>query len=44
MKVTREQTSGAMKKVNSPLFEIPFVLVRFDHATRMIVNANHSIM
>jgi hypothetical protein len=28
----------------SPLFEIAFVLVRFDHIASLIVNANHSVM
>jgi len=28
----------------SPLFEIANVLVRLDHVTRFIVNANHSIV
>jgi len=28
----------------SPLFEIAFVLVRFDHVARIIVNANQSVM
>jgi len=28
----------------SPLFEIARVLVRFDHVTSFIVNADHSIM
>jgi hypothetical protein len=27
-----------MKKVNSPLFELALVLVRFDHVARFIVN------
>jgi hypothetical protein len=36
---------GCLKKQkNSPLFEITRVLVRFDHVTRCIVNANHSVM
>jgi hypothetical protein len=30
--------------VNSPFFEIAIVLVRFDHAARFIVNADHGIM
>jgi hypothetical protein len=29
---------------NSPLFEIAFVLVRFNHIARSIVNPNHGIM
>jgi hypothetical protein len=29
---------------NSPLFEIALVLVRFNHAARWIVNANHGVM
>ena len=33
----------ARKKV-LPLFEIAFVLMRFDHIARVIVNVNHSIM
>ena len=28
----------------SPLFELTVVFVLLDHVTRMIVNANHSIM
>jgi hypothetical protein len=32
------------KKKLSPLFELTFVLVRFDHIALGIVNANHSIM
>jgi hypothetical protein len=32
------------KRDRSPLFEITFVLVRFDHVARFIVNANHGIM
>jgi len=31
------------KKVNSWLFEIVDVLVRFDHVARFIVNANHRV-
>jgi hypothetical protein len=27
-----------------PPFEIAFMLVRFDHVARFIVNANHSVM
>jgi hypothetical protein len=30
--VTKEETPGEMRKVNSPLFEIACVFVRFDHA------------
>jgi hypothetical protein len=29
---------------NSRLFEIAFVLVRFDHVARWLVNANHGMM
>ena len=32
------------EKVNSPLFEIARVLVRFDHIARVVVDANHGIM
>jgi hypothetical protein len=28
----------------SPLFEIPFVFVRFDHVAGRVVNTNHSII
>ena len=31
-------------QANSTLFELPCVLVRFDHIARFIVNANQSIM
>jgi hypothetical protein len=30
--------------IRSPLFEIPFVLVRLNHLTHCVVNADHSIM
>jgi hypothetical protein len=33
-----------VKKVNSPLFELARLLVRFYHVATFIVNANHSIM
>jgi hypothetical protein len=42
-----EFDSGAVKigvQANSPIFEIALVLVRLDHVTRGIVNANHRIM
>ena len=42
IKVTRSQGNKFARL--SPLFEIAFVLVRFHHIARMIVNANHSIM
>jgi hypothetical protein len=29
---------------NSPLFELPLVLVRFDHVACCIVDANHSVV
>jgi hypothetical protein len=32
------------KRDRSPLFEITFVLVRFDHIASLIVSANHSVM
>jgi hypothetical protein len=32
------------KNVNSPLFEIALVLVRFNHVAHFIVNANHSVI
>jgi hypothetical protein len=32
------------KKKLSRLFELTFVLLRFDHVASVIVNANHSIM
>jgi hypothetical protein len=32
------------KRDRSPLFEITFVLVRFDKAGNVIVSANHSVM
>jgi hypothetical protein len=31
-------------RLNSPLSELPRVLVRFDHVARFIENANHSIV
>jgi hypothetical protein len=34
---------SATKKWTSPLFEIAFLLVRFDHVASFIVNANHGI-
>jgi len=42
--VTKEETHGAMEKVESPLFEIALVLVCLAHVASFIVNANHSIM
>jgi hypothetical protein len=35
---------GKPEIVKSPLFELDRVLVRLDHVTSPIVNANHSIM
>ena len=32
------------KKKLSPLFELTFVLLRFDHVAAFIVNADHNIM
>ena len=40
--VTKEETHGAMEKVESPLFEIALVLVCFDHVASFIVNTDHS--
>jgi hypothetical protein len=34
---------AAAKKMNLPLFEIAFVLVRLDHIASVIVNANHGV-
>ncbi len=40
-----KKTDGQSKdKLNLRLFEIAFVLVRFDHIARRIVNANHGVM
>jgi hypothetical protein len=40
----REQTPGARKKLNSPLFETARVLVHLNHVASFNVNANHSVM
>jgi len=39
----KERSTHRGKKVNSPLFEIASVLVRFDYVARFIVNANHGM-
>jgi hypothetical protein len=42
---TEDKFEDAMEvTASSPLFEIAFVLVRFDHVASLIVNANHSVM
>ena len=41
--VTKEETHGAMEKVESPLFEIALVLARLNHVASFTVNANHGI-
>jgi len=40
--LSRRGVFGA--KMNSPLFELAHLLVRFDHVARFIENANHRIM
>jgi hypothetical protein len=42
--VTSHRVAAFCFPLNSPLFEIARVLVRFDHVASRIVNANHSIM
>jgi len=42
--VTKRQTDRARQKANSPFFEIDLVLLRFDHVTSVIGNADHGIM
>jgi hypothetical protein len=37
-------SAGREEKVNSPLFETAFVLVRLDQVARVIANATDSIM
>jgi hypothetical protein len=39
-----KQKMGERSSQFSPLFEIALVLVRLNHVTGLIVNANHSIM
>jgi hypothetical protein len=39
-----EQANCSIKNPNSPLSELPRVLVRFNHIASAIVNANHRIM
>jgi hypothetical protein len=37
-------TEQSQRDCVSPFFEIAFVLVRFNHVARSIVNADHGIM
>jgi hypothetical protein len=40
-----DTSSGGVMRINrSPLFEIAFVLVCFDHIANIIENANHGMM
>jgi hypothetical protein len=42
----RARTIAAISKAaeHLPIFELARVLVRFDHLTSLIVNANHSVI
>ena len=40
---SRVLTDSVLNAFCSPLFEIAFVLVRFDHLVSLIVNTNHGI-
>jgi hypothetical protein len=42
---TEDKFEDAMEvTASSPLFEIAFVLVRFDHVASLIVNADYCVM
>jgi hypothetical protein len=40
----RGDAANKWRLVKLPPFEIAFMLLRFDHVARFIVNANHSVM
>ncbi len=43
--MTQHGMSGrSAERKPSPLFELAFALVRFDHVARFIVNANHGVV
>ena len=44
MEIRFSEERDMMRVKSSPLFEPARVLVRFNHVTRIIVNANHSIV
>ena len=44
MEIRFSEERDMLRVKSSPLFEPARVLVRFNHVTRIIVNANHSIV